>query len=90
MGGRAYDGADRLKRARGGWSVMTGLTLLAVFIGGGAGATCRYGLGRAVGARYAGAFPLGTVLINVTGLCWLLGSSGLFHCPDEPSSQHTS
>jgi len=51
---------------------MTGLTLLAFFIGGGAGATCRYGLGRAVGARYAGAFPLGTVLINVTG-CFALG-----------------
>jgi CrcB protein len=51
---------------------MTGLTLLAVFIGGGAGATCRYGLGRVVGARYAGAFPLGTVLINVTG-CFALG-----------------
>ncbi len=72
MGGRAHDGANRLKRARGGWSVMTGLTLLAFFIGGGAGATCRYGLGRAVGARYAGAFPLGTVLINVTG-CFALG-----------------
>jgi len=51
---------------------MTGLTLLAVFIGGGAGATCRYGAGRFVGARYAGAFPLGTFLINVTG-CFALG-----------------
>ena len=51
---------------------MTALTLLAVFIGGGAGATCRYGVGRVVGARYAGVFPLGTFLINVTG-CFALG-----------------
>jgi len=51
---------------------MTALTLLAVFIGGGAGATCRYGAGRVVGARYAGAFPLGTFFINVTG-CFALG-----------------
>lgn len=51
---------------------MTPLTLLAIFVGGGAGATCRYGLSRFVGARYGGAFPLGTVLINVTG-CFALG-----------------
>lgn len=51
---------------------MTALALLAVFIGGGAGATCRYGAGRVVGARYVGAFPLGTFLINVTG-CFALG-----------------
>lgn len=48
------------------------LTLLLVFVGGGAGATCRYGVGRFVGSRYDGTFPLGTFLINVTG-CFLLG-----------------
>jgi fluoride exporter len=51
---------------------MTGPTLLLDFVGGGAGATCRYGLGRFVGSRYGGAFPLGTFLINVTG-CFALG-----------------
>ncbi len=51
---------------------MSWLTLIAVFVGGGAGATCRYGVGRVVGVRYTGAFPLGTVLINVTG-CMALG-----------------
>jgi CrcB protein len=51
---------------------MTGPTLLLVFVGGGAGATCRYGLGRFVGSRYGGAFPLGTFLVNVTG-CFALG-----------------
>lgn len=48
------------------------MTLLLVFVGGGAGATCRYGVGRFVGSRYGGAFPLGTFLINVTG-CFALG-----------------
>jgi CrcB protein len=51
---------------------MSGLTLLAIFVGGGAGATCRYGIGRFVGERYDGAFPLGTVIINVSG-CFALG-----------------
>ena len=46
--------------------------LLAVFVGGGTGAACRYGLGRFVGERYGGEFPLGTFLINVTG-CFALG-----------------
>jgi CrcB protein len=51
---------------------MTWATLLVIFVGGGAGATCRYGAGRFVGARYTGTFPLGTFLINVTG-CLALG-----------------
>ena len=51
---------------------MSPVMLLALFVGGGAGATCRYGLGRVVGARYGGEFPLGTFLINVTG-CFALG-----------------
>ncbi len=51
---------------------MTALTLLATFLGGGLGATCRYGVGRFVGSRYGGEFPLGTFLINVSG-CFALG-----------------
>ena len=51
---------------------MTGLQFLAVFVGGGAGATSRYLFGRFVGERYGGDFPLGTYLINVTG-CFALG-----------------
>ena len=51
---------------------MSAPLLLAVFVGGGTGAACRYGVGRLVGARYGGAFPLGTCLINVTG-CFALG-----------------
>ena len=51
---------------------MSAPLLLAVFGGGGTGAVCRYGVGRFVGERYGGAFPLGTCLINVTG-CFALG-----------------
>ncbi len=51
---------------------VTALALLLVFVGGGAGATCRYGMGRLVGRGYHGAFPLATVAINVTG-CFAIG-----------------
>ena len=51
---------------------MTAQILGATFLGGGTGAACRYGVGRLVGARYGGEFPLGTFLINVTG-CFALG-----------------
>jgi fluoride exporter len=51
---------------------MNGWQLPAIFVGGGAGATARYLVGRFVGERYDGDFPLGTYLINVTG-CFALG-----------------
>ncbi|HTW31563.1 MAG TPA: fluoride efflux transporter CrcB [Candidatus Sulfotelmatobacter sp.] len=38
-----------------------------VFIGGGAGAVLRYVAGTAIMQRFGGAFPLGTLVINVTG-----------------------
>ena len=40
---------------------------LLVFCGGGLGAVLRYAAGTAILQRYAGRFPLGTVLINITG-----------------------
>lgn len=51
---------------------MGGLTALATFVGGGAGAACRYVVGRALARRYQGSFPLGTFAINVSG-CFALG-----------------
>jgi CrcB protein len=51
---------------------MTPLAWLLIFLGGGLGATCRYGVGRFVGERYQGEFPLGTFLINITG-CFAIG-----------------
>jgi CrcB protein len=38
-----------------------------VFVGGGAGALARYIASTAIMARYGGRFPLGTLVINVTG-----------------------
>ena len=40
---------------------------LMVLLGGGAGALARYVLGSAVSARVGGRFPLGTLIINVSG-----------------------
>ena len=40
---------------------------LMVLIGGGIGALARYVLGAAIAARAGGRFPLGTLVINVTG-----------------------
>jgi CrcB protein len=41
--------------------------LTFVFIGGALGSLLRWRLGRAIGERYTGKFPLGTFVINVTG-----------------------
>lgn len=38
-----------------------------VFVGGGAGALARYIAGVAIMSRFGGRFPLGTLVINVTG-----------------------
>jgi len=46
---------------------MTGLDILLVFAGGGAGSLLRWLVGRVVGEHYRGRFPLGTFLINVSG-----------------------
>lgn len=48
------------------------MTWFAIFLGGGAGAVCRYSISRLVGERSTGPFPLATLLINVTG-CFALG-----------------
>jgi CrcB protein len=40
---------------------------LMVLVGGGVGALARYVLGAEIAARVGGRFPLGTLVINVTG-----------------------
>ena len=47
-------------------------TVAGVAVAGALGALARYGIGSVVSARYSGAFPLGTFLINVSG-SFLLG-----------------
>lgn len=46
--------------------------LLVIGLGGFIGAIARYGLSALVHRRYMGAFPLGTLLVNVLG-CLLIG-----------------
>jgi fluoride exporter len=46
---------------------MTAWDVLWVALGGGVGSVLRWGVGRAVGERYHGLFPLSTFLINVSG-----------------------
>ena len=61
---------------------MTLLLVLAVLVGGGAGAACRYGVARVIVMRDRGAFPRGVALMNVAGcfgLGFLLASLGLLH-----------
>src|SRR5256885_5759499 len=38
-----------------------------ILIGGGLGSVTRYALGTAISSRFGGRFPLGTLVINVTG-----------------------
>ena len=47
-------------------------TVAAIAIAGAAGALARYGLDGLVARRATGAFPWGTLAVNVTG-CFLLG-----------------
>src|SRR5262252_9578657 len=46
---------------------MTALDVLWVGLGGGLGSLLRWWVGRVVGERYRGDFPLGTFLINISG-----------------------
>jgi fluoride exporter len=46
---------------------MTLSDVVLVALGGGLGSLMRWGIGRVVGERYHGDFPLGTFLINVSG-----------------------
>jgi CrcB protein len=43
------------------------MNYLLVALGGGIGSMARYGIGVTIMQRYAGRFPLGTFVVNVTG-----------------------
>jgi len=46
---------------------MRALDVMWVGLGGGLGSLLRWWIGREVGERYHGAFPLGTFIVNITG-----------------------
>ena len=46
---------------------MNALDAMWVGLGGGLGSVLRWWVGRVVGERYRGTFPLGTFLVNVSG-----------------------
>jgi fluoride exporter len=46
---------------------MKPLDVMWVGLGGGLGSVLRWWIGRVVGERYHGDFPLGTFLINISG-----------------------
>jgi fluoride exporter len=46
---------------------------LIVMLGGAIGSLARYLAGTAIMSRFTGRFPLGTVIVNVTG-CFLIGA----------------
>lgn len=46
---------------------MQFLDIIWVGLGGGVGSLLRWWIGRLVGERYKGSFPLGTFIINITG-----------------------
>jgi len=48
------------------------LDIVLVGIGGGIGSVLRWWIGKIIGERYRGSFPLGTFLINVSG-AFLIG-----------------
>jgi CrcB protein len=48
------------------------ISFLAVFVGGGLGSFCRYATGLLVKMLFGGAFPLGTLLVNLLG-CFAIG-----------------
>lgn len=57
---------------------MTALDVMWVGLGGGIGSLLRWWIGKMVGERHHGAFPLGTFLINVSGAFVIGYLSALF------------
>ena len=69
---------------------MTALGVLWVGLGGGLGSLMRWGVGRLVGERYPGDFPLGTFLINITGAFPMGYPSVLFASTGIPATARPS
>ncbi len=64
------------------------LTLTAIFVGGGLGSVCRYLISLFVAERSSGAFPWGTLAVNVVGsfLIGLIVAAAARHFEDLPEA----
>src|ERR1700739_129090 len=60
---------------RGNWRRSAGLKIFLIALFGAVGTLARYGLQGVVQIRTGGAFPYGTLLVNLSG-CFLLGLLG--------------
>ena len=69
---------DREGQFRFGVNEMNPLDVMWVGLGGGLGSVLRWWVGRVVGERYQGDFPLGTFLINISGAFVIGYLSALF------------
>jgi CrcB protein len=69
--------AGYLRARQGGRRIGATLRLALIAIFGAAGTLARYGLQGVVQVRTASTFPVGTLLVNLTG-CFLLGLIGQF------------
>jgi fluoride exporter len=69
---------DREGRFRFGVIEMSLLDVMWIGLGGGLGSVLRWWVGRVVGERYHGDFPLGTFLINISGAFLIGYLSALF------------
>jgi CrcB protein len=54
---------------------------MAVILGGGIGSALRFGIANFIAGRCGGAFPLGTLIVNLTG-CFLIGLLAAVNAPD--------
>ena len=66
---------------------MKGLQVVLIFVLGAVGTLLRYGLSRWVGERFAGTFPWGTLLVNLSGalaLGLLTGGGSRWLAPPWP------
>jgi CrcB protein len=57
------------------------MSYVVVILGGGLGSALRFALGNGLAARYGNTFPLGTLVVNVSG-CMLIGFIAAISGPD--------
>jgi CrcB protein len=57
------------------------MSYVVVILGGGIGSALRFGISNFIAGRYGDTFPLGTLIVNITG-CFLIGLIAAISGPD--------